>query len=113
MTSPESELARLDFADNPKEALSRLKARKPRATSRSNAVWPCMVPLPAVNAAQVLFDSLSVLGQECPWMDGLDVRIASKVTLVEGKYSLDTVDAHGRSQSRVVDLHARYIMAHN
>ena len=39
-------------------------------------------------------------------MNGLDVRIASKVTLVGGKNSLDARDAHCRRQSRVVDLDA-------
>ena len=39
-------------------------------------------------------------------MNGLDFRIACKVTLDEGKNSLDAMDAHCRRQSRVVDLNA-------
>jgi len=45
-------------------------------------------------------------------MNGLDLGIASEVTLVEGKNSLDAVDAHCRRQARVVDLHARNVATH-
>jgi hypothetical protein len=45
-------------------------------------------------------------------MNGLDLGIASKVTLVEGKNSLDAVDAHCRRQARVVDLNARNVATH-
>ena len=45
-------------------------------------------------------------------MNSLDVRIAGKVTLVEGKDSLDPVDAHCRRQSRIVDLHAGNVVTH-
>ena len=45
-------------------------------------------------------------------MNSLDVRIAGKVTLVEGKNSLDAVDAHCRRQSRIVDLHSRNVLTH-
>ena len=55
---------------------------------------------------------LSIPGQECLGVNGLDVRIASEVTRVEGKNSLDAVDAHCRRQSRVVDLNARNVVTH-
>src|SRR5271157_4133847 len=55
---------------------------------------------------------LSILGHECPRMNGQDISVASQVTLVEGKNSLDAVDAHCRRQSRIVDLHARNVVTH-
>jgi len=45
-------------------------------------------------------------------MNSLDVRIAGKVTLVEGKNSFDAVDAHCRRQSRIVNLHAGNVLTH-
>ena len=45
-------------------------------------------------------------------MDGLDVRVARKVAGVEGKNSLDAVDVHCRRQSRIVNLNARDVVAH-
>jgi len=45
-------------------------------------------------------------------MNSLDTRIASEVTVVESKNSLDAVDTHCRRQSRVVDPHARNVVAH-
>jgi len=58
------------------------------------------------------FNSLSILGEERPWMNSLDVWIAGKVTLVEGKNSFEAVDAHCRRQSRVVDLNAGNLVTH-
>ena len=55
---------------------------------------------------------LSILGYECPRMNSLDVRIASKVALVEGENSFYAVDAHCRRQSRIVDLNARNVVTH-
>jgi hypothetical protein len=37
-------------------------------------------------------------------MNGLDVRIASKVPVIEGQYSPHVVNPHGGGRTRVVDL---------
>jgi len=38
---------------------------------------------------------------------GLNIAIPSKVLIIEGQNTLDTVDSHGRYQTRVMNLHSR------
>ena len=44
-------------------------------------------------------------------MNSLDIRVASKVAVVEGENMFDAVHAHCRYQSRVVNPNPGYVLA--
>ena len=45
-------------------------------------------------------------------MNGLNVRITSKIPVIESQNSLDAMHSHRSGQSSVVNLNARHAMPH-